>query len=109
MMGAGARHASDAEADYEAGDASSALSRNNSVAHYSAMRRRGMRRTILRSILVVLLVGLLGFGGLAWAYINNINQRLTAGANQDLLSILAERDKPSDPFYMHVALGRRQG
>ena len=108
MMGAGARHASDAEADYEAGDASSALSRNNSVAHYSAMRRRGMRRTILRSILVVLLVGLLGFGGLAWAYINNINQRLTAGANQDLLSILAERDKPSDPFYM-LLLGVDKG
>lgn len=97
----GARHSSGADVvDTEAEGADSALSRSNSVARYSAMRRRGTRRNILRGILVVLLVALLGFGGLAWAYINNINKRLTAGANQDLLSILAERDKPSDPFYM---------
>lgn len=64
------------------------------------MRNRRTRRNILRTVIVVALVALLGFGGLAWAYINSINQRLTAGANQDLLSILAERDKPSDPFYM---------
>lgn len=105
----GARHASSADiVEDEAEGASSPLSRNNSVAHYSAMRRKGTRRTILRSILVVFLVALLGFGGLAWAYINNINQRLTAGANQDLLSILAERDKPSDPFYM-LLLGVDKG
>lgn len=77
-----------------------ALSRDNAVAHYSRMRRRRTRRAILRGILIVILVALLGFGGLAWAYINNINKRLTAGANEDLLTILSERDKPSDPFYM---------
>lgn len=85
-----------------------ALSRENAVAHYSRIRRRRTRRAVLRGILVVVLVSLLGFGAVAWAYINSINKRLTAGANEDLLTILSERDKPSDPFYM-LLLGVDKG
>ena len=77
-----------------------ALSRENAVAHYSRIRRRRTGRAILRGVLIAVLVALIGFGAVAWAYINSINKRLTAGANEDLLTILSERDKPSDPFYM---------
>ena len=98
------RHAAPADqpsADQAASPASNeALSRDNAVSHYSSLRRRRAFRSGLRTFLIVALVAVLGFGAFAWAYIQNINARLSAGANEDLLTILSERDKPSDPFYM---------
>ena len=85
-----------------------ALSRNNAIEHYSRARSKRTRRAALRIALVVFLVGFLCFGIMAGAYVNNINKRLTAGADENLLAVLSERNKASDPFYM-LLLGVDKG
>lgn len=102
------RHAVESSAQSAPLTSNDALSRENAVRHYTRMRRARSWRGLLRGFLVVFIIALLGVGGFAWAYINNINKKLTAGANQDLLTILSERDKPSDPFYM-LLLGVDKG
>lgn len=80
--------------------AAQALSRSNSAAHYASKRRRRSTTGIIRGALLALLAVLVVGGIWGWTYINRINQKLSSGVNQDLLSILAESENPGEPFYM---------
>ena len=80
--------------------AATALSRSNSAAHYASKRRKRSRSLFLRGALLVLVSILLAGGLWLWSYVHRINQKLSTGVNQDLLSILAESENPGDPFYM---------
>ena len=80
--------------------AAEALSRRNSTSHYSSKRRKRTRSTIAKGVLLALLAVLLAGGLWVWSYVHRINQKLSTGVNQDLLSILAESENPGDPFYV---------
>ena len=78
---------------------SSELSRAHAAEHYHAERKAAGRRRGLRIVLISLLVLLLTGGGVAFAYIMNINSRLAQGVTQDLRNVLVSYDD-GEPFYM---------
>lgn len=84
------------------------LSRSSAASYYASRHRGRVFRSTLRAILTAAVVAVIALGVYAWAYVSSINQKLTKGANEDLLSVLAERDKPGDPFYM-LLLGVDKG
>ncbi|KRO12028.1 cell envelope-related transcriptional attenuator [Olsenella uli DSM 7084] len=80
------------------------LSRARAAKHYAQanLKRRHRRRRIVGAIVGVFAALLLGAGGAAWAYINNINQRLGSNIDPKLRQTLesATAQDPGDPFYM---------
>lgn len=75
------------------------LSRQSAVEHYSAARkRRSLHKRIRVAVIIVLCVILTG-GGIAWAYLSNIENRLHEGVNDKLRGTLTNV-QADDPFYM---------
>ncbi len=75
------------------------LSRQSAVEHYSAARkRRSLHKRIRVAVIIVLCVILAG-GGIAWAYLSNIENRLHEGVNDKLRGTLTNV-QADDPFYM---------
>lgn len=84
------------------------LSRKNAGEHYAAKRRKSRRGIILRGALIGLVVLLFAGAGVAWAYINSLDQKLGKGVSDELRATLTERVEPSEPFYM-LLLGVDKG
>lgn len=78
---------------------SSEYSRNDTATRYTDKRKKRGRHKALRAFLIILAVILVGGVGAAWAYINNIDSRLSAGIDSDLRSTLTETEY-GEPFYM---------
>lgn len=76
----------------------SAASRRESAA-ISEMKKHRKRRRVLVGVLSCLVAMLLVAGGVAFAYISNIDKNLRAGVGDDLLAMLTATDTPEDPFY----------
>lgn len=75
------------------------LTRARSTEHYQAKRKGRSRKKVLRVTLIVVAVLVLGCAGAAWAYMNNIQSRLSSGLDSNLSSNLTET-AAGDPFYM---------
>ena len=78
---------------------SSELSRAHAVEHYQAERKAAGRRRGLRVVLITLLLTLLVGGGVAFAFIMDLNNRLAQGVTQELRDVLVSYDA-GEPFYM---------
>lgn len=75
------------------------LSRSNAAQHYSRIRKQRSRRKGIKIALVAVLAVILAGGGVALAYVANINARLSEGINDDLRETLVASDM-NEPFYM---------
>ena len=78
----------------------SELSRKSSLSRYTTKRRNRGRGIVIRSIIIAVVALVVVGVGVAMAYINNINAKLSAGVTEELLATLSEREQPDDPFYM---------
>ena len=74
-------------------------SREGSLDRYASTRSKRKRRRGLRVFLGILLACVLGMGGVALAYMNNISSKLNAGVDSALRGNLKET-KGGDPFYV---------
>ena len=82
-----------------AGDAQiETLSRADAVDRYSSARKRKSRFKKLRVVLIVILVLILGVGGAAFAYIADINARVS-DVDSSIRSSLTQVED-GEPFYM---------
>lgn len=77
----------------------SGYSRTSAANTYTKKRKSRGRHKVLRTVIIVIALVLVGGVGVAWAYINNIDNRLSQGVNSELLSTLTEA-KNGEPFYM---------
>lgn len=84
------------------------LSRRSSLTRYSDKRRSRGRRIIIRSVLIALAALVVVGISVAFAYVNNINTKLSSGVTEELLATLSERKEPDNPFYM-LLLGVDKG
>lgn len=77
------------------------LSRNSSqtIAHYARKRKRARRVSFAKHFFITLCTVLLVCVGVAWAYIANINNKITGGVNSALKAVLTETQY-KEPFYM---------
>ena len=76
-----------------------AYSRDSSVDRYARTRRKRKRLGGLRVFLIVLFLAILGAGGVALAYMNNLSGKLNSGIDSALRSNLKET-VAGDPFYV---------
>lgn len=70
------------------------------LSFYDAKIRRRRRHRLVVGITTAITLLIIAAGGMAWAYVSNINERLTAGVDDTLRSVLSEPTKPDDPFYL---------
>ena len=67
---------------------------------YSQRKKKDKRRKIIVGVVAAFVAVAVGGAALAWAYVNDISQRLTAGVDDDLRFALSEAPAPGEPFYM---------
>ena len=77
----------------------SEYSRGETAGRYTKKRKSRGRHKVLRNIFIIIAIVLVSGVGAAWAYINNINSRLSAGVDSELRESLTETQS-GEPFYM---------
>ena len=80
-------------------EGASEYSRGETASRYTKKRKSRGRHKVLRNIFIIIAIVLVSGVGAAWAYINNINSRLSEGVDSELRESLTETQS-GEPFYM---------
>jgi LCP family protein required for cell wall assembly len=90
------RHKKNSDRQQETG---ASLSRANAASHYAQKRKKRRRLGAVKVIVAVVAAVLVGGGVAAWAYVNNIQSKLSSGIDSALRGQLTTTET-GQPFYM---------